>query len=821
MYRMLAVMAHHVSNPTRRVFLGVSAAALGSLPAHSADSGPLYLLTYDHGGLILWGIDHLAARLRDALAWLDRYPGFKIGLENEAYTYDSLAEHDPKLLAEIRAALQRYAGRFGIGTCTYGQPLSTFINEESNIRQIAYALEADRRHFGCSPETYLMSEHAMHSQLPQILVGFGFRSAIMRSHFMMYGYNPTFDAAVGWWTGPDGSRIPAVPTYKGEGAEFGRTTTDNWILTRCPGPDCKGSLEEFRAQYAHLAPAIATRADDSDLRREDLVRQTEGRPDYRWILLEDLRRVLPQPTTEFKTGPNDFTVRMPWGYCGNEIWNQNRRAEAAVLTAERLATLELLAGGANREAELDKAWKKLLVGQHHDVQICGLLPEARRFLTTSIDTSESVSAASLQYFATRMEGGPAAQVTVFNPHSWPRAEWVEATFTLPRRFAKTIEIRHGDRVVPSVLLSALRASDDSLQEARLALLAEAPPLGFASYTVASASIPKSDLAAVTPYWDIRSNADGGIAAVADRVTGQMLLRDARFAAVIEGKPCVAKGKWRVRPALPGAPWTTAIEEGVIGGIPYRLEMTSWAASPRLDFRVVFEFDGQRIGALSDNKRDARSPFIHEDKLRFKFYPAAREGSVGIRDLPFVIAETPDAYIQGNYWTAIADGRTGLAVFNRGAMCCVREADGGVSIPLAYSMYYIWGTRMLSGKYSYAFALYPFAGPWTAAGLHRAALEYNFPCRVHAGQPGNGRMGNHVTLLEADGEGVIASALYSKDGTARLRLYENQGHAAQARLHYSAGPAKFVETDLAGNAGQVVDSLVPFRPWQIRTFRLQI
>jgi alpha-mannosidase len=123
-----------------------------------------------------------------------------------------------------------------------------------------------------------MSEHAMHSQLPQILVGFGFRSAIMRSHYMMYGYNPTFDAAVGWWTGPDGSRIATVPTYKGEGAEFGRTTTDNWILTRCPGPDCKGSLEEFRAQYAHLAPAIATRADDSDLHREDLVRQTGGAP---------------------------------------------------------------------------------------------------------------------------------------------------------------------------------------------------------------------------------------------------------------------------------------------------------------------------------------------------------------------------------------------------------------------------------------------------------------------------------------------------------------------------------------------------------------
>jgi hypothetical protein len=114
--------------------------------------------------LILWGTDHFAERLRNAMSWLDRYPGFKIGLDNEAYVYDYLAEHDPALLEELRGDLKKYAGRFGIGTCTYGQPLSCFINEESNLRQIAYALKTDRRHLGCAPAVYLMSEHAMHTR---------------------------------------------------------------------------------------------------------------------------------------------------------------------------------------------------------------------------------------------------------------------------------------------------------------------------------------------------------------------------------------------------------------------------------------------------------------------------------------------------------------------------------------------------------------------------------------------------------------------------------------------------------------------------------
>ena len=61
----------------------------------------------------------LAAKLREGVQWLERYPSFKLGLDNEAWTY--------------------------------GQPLSTFIGGESNIRQVAYALRAVRQHLGVTP----------------------------------------------------------------------------------------------------------------------------------------------------------------------------------------------------------------------------------------------------------------------------------------------------------------------------------------------------------------------------------------------------------------------------------------------------------------------------------------------------------------------------------------------------------------------------------------------------------------------------------------------------------------------------------------------
>lgn len=66
------------------------------------ESKPLHMLTYDHGGPVLWGKDHFVEHLRSAVSWLDRYPSFKIGLDNEVHTYDQFAEEAPEVIEEIR-----------------------------------------------------------------------------------------------------------------------------------------------------------------------------------------------------------------------------------------------------------------------------------------------------------------------------------------------------------------------------------------------------------------------------------------------------------------------------------------------------------------------------------------------------------------------------------------------------------------------------------------------------------------------------------------------------------------------------------------------
>jgi alpha-mannosidase len=801
-----------------------------------APAEPLYLLTYDHGGMVLWGRDHFVKYLHSAVDWLDRYPSFKIGLDNEAYTYDKLAEQDPAVLEEIRGYLSKYRGRFGIGTCTYGQPLSVFVNAESNIRQIEYALAADRKYFGVAPDVYLMSEHAMHAQMPQLLKGFGFRGAIMRTHYMMYGYNPCFDVPIGWWVGLDGSRVATVPTYEGEGAQFGKTTVDNWILTRYPSKDAPKSPADFRQEFRRIRPLLASRADDAGLRKEELVKEYEGKPGFQWILLEELLPRFPAPQEELKTTANDFVVRMPWGYCGNEIWNLSRRAEVGVLTAERIAALAALAGEDGCESDLERAWKSLLVAQHHDIQICGLLADARKFLPESIRTSQEVTTKSLERIAARMASGGFPQVVIFNPVSWRRQSWIEIPVAFEKGFAKGLEVRHEGKIVPSVIRSADSYSDGNLREAKLAVLADLDGLSVGAFELHPATtgvtagdaeaiqVDSRTLALATPFWEARFHPDGGLSSLKDRRTGAEFLRPQAasylFAGKIDGQDMASKGQWSLEAAHAGGTWAVARQSGLIGTIPYTLEMKFYRESPRIDCWMRFRFAGQKIGRVTKDVRDSASAFIHEDKLRFKLFPALRENAMGIRDLPFAVSETADRYVNGLYWTAVADGDKGIAVFNKGTMGAAREKDGGFSIPLAYASYYIWGTRMLSGDFEYEFALYPFTGPWTVADLHRHAVEYNFPPVGLAAPAANGNLTATFRPVTVSSSDALVSALYNRRGKTVVRVYEYRGTDGRVTLACADRRSRVTEVDLAGHDGGAGTNTFPIKPWEIKTLKVE-
>lgn len=325
---------------------------------------------------------------------------------------------------------------------------------------------------------------------------------------------------------------------------------------------------------------------------------------------------------------------------------------------------------------------------------------------------------------------------------------------------------------------------------------------------------------MTPFCGPRLHPDGGIDSLVERGTGNSSLRrgvrSGFFAGTIDGMDFGSKGQWLLLRVPDRAPAMTAREDAFTGTIPYTFAMTFHADTPRLDGRVKFRFAGQKPGRVSTNQRDGVSGFVQEEKRRFKLCHAVGEPAVGVRDLPFAIAETSNRCVQGVYWADLADGRTGLAVFSRGTMGTVCEAGGGYAVRLAFAMYHIWNTRMLDGNFTSEFVLYPFSGHWRRHDLRRRALEYNFPVVSVSIGPGTSPLGPEFSPFDIGSNNVNVSALYPEAGGLLARCCKYQGCPGEQRFALVRMPARLETVDLSGGNARAAASPLKFNAWRFQT-----
>lgn len=798
--------------------------SLNATPS-TAPTNVCFVVSYDHGGLVLWGYDHFLEHFRQLLGWLDRHPKLRMGLDNEAWMYDWLAENQPAVLTEIRQALDQYRGRLAIGSCNYGQPLAAFLTEESNVRQIGYGLAAVRERLGYDVSIYSWSEHAGFEQLPQILAGFGLRGVLMRTHYYMYGYCPGYDWPIAWWQAPDGSRIRCVPTYVNQERQvpshrahppgpFGLTTEDTWILTRYPSRESPASLESFRSRFAHIQPLVASRIDDSGLKREELVSELDTRDDYQWVTLEQLFEELPTATETLTPTVGDFGTRMPWGYRGNELFDLSRRGEVALLTAERL--LARTAASARgflpdeaaarfsaeevRELEgtLHQAWKDLLVGQHHDIQIvsrAGAL--GREHLLASLQQSRRVIRRLLEarvggdtrngHTARNDESPPEADLagdscfTAFNPLPWPRTE-------------ELVALPDGTEVEGP---------------------ASVPSLGFATFQC-STVLPTRvvGLRFATEDYEVRFSTNGAIDSLCTRAGCPVFRPDVfsgRLAAVVDGQPCESSGVVSVRRGRAGF---QVEDKGNIGPMPYTIRWFFPQQGTRIECRIAVRFNGERIGAPTGQPRDSWSCFIHEQKLRLKVFPTVNlDTAFGLHDLPFGVSQCNGSYVEGIHWSALADDTGGLLLANRGTMAAVREEDGSFSVPLAFTTDYIWGTEILSGEHEWSVAIIPWNGDWESAALHRQALEFAFPLVAVPGRLPR----PSPDFLVLGSPDLHLTAFYLDQGRGYVRVFN--ATAQEQQIRWTLPDQALLQPVNLWHRDQPDMSTTQLRRRQFQTFRL--
>lgn len=776
----------------------------------------LYILTYDHGGYVLWK-DAVKPRITELFEWMKKYPKLRIGLDYESFTFDEFSECDPEVVNLIQKLVNDYPDRVGLGATTYGQPLSLTISDESNARQLIYAIRTNMKYFGKTPEVYAISEFALNNQTPQLIKQCGYKAAILRSHVMGYGYVRTFDSAWGNWVGKDNTSIPAVPTYDKQGRGFNCTTVDNWILSRWP-QDTDISLEDFEKMFEKYSPLLASRYDDLTQEVKGVTEYIEKKDNYEYILLEDIPDLYGEATDILKTEDNDFSVQMPWGYCGNEIFNGVRKSEVTAVQAEQLDALRFAIDGITKTEEIEKAWKYALAAQHHDVTICGLLDLARRFIPTSLENSENVKADSIAVIKSLFSGTKMADIAV-NPHSFAIDEWV-----------KSDDGRYIRVTLPAFSIGTLNEDKNTY-----------------SYNWNEDTKELS-----TPLYTIRFTKKG-IASIDVKPAGKRILDNSDsplFTAFIDEKNCISEGVWKITTESNGA---TAVFEGNIGSVPFTFEMRFNGNSPRIDCRTQFEVRNQKIGR-TDEKMGLGKPLTvcghrHEDKLNMHLNLCLDKNRRMVRDLPYSIADwngavriTEDYWYEidkilidkavsdeesfgsstqfsGIYHVAMRDKSQGFAVMNRGCMGAFVRGNQ-LSIPLVYANEYMCGTKMLDGIFDDEFALLPFDAAASDTDIFRKAFVYNCQPVISQAESDSKKTISFADFA-CDSDDVVLTSFYHENGSilARFCNYSDNEHTAVLTPVKGSVTA---ETDLLGNTVKSVsDSTLYFRPWEIKTVRISL
>jgi alpha-mannosidase len=343
------------------------------------------------------------------------------------------------------------AGRVGTGG-SYNEPTETVIGPEAIVRNILYGRLFHEGVLGDDPRVYTPWDVFGHiPQLSQILAKSRFDGTIWSKYIR--GFPPTF-----WHQALDGTRL--LHHRK----DYGLTTISlqqlmerveerSWEMREAGSSamlflDCS----DFKPPTAWLAGMCG------ELKRQKPRVEVTGQGHTRFLhhLLKEVR---------------DEGLQLPVTARDPEYYHQgtrlsrvefklaNRRAESAVLAAEKFGTIANLLGAHYPDKALDKAWRHLLFNSHHD-GVAGpccdrVYLDMMNSFREAIELGREARDGALDFISGGIDtsGAPspeAVPLAVFNSLNWDRTDVCAVELPKPTRGGYRLQTAAGETVASEV-----------------------------------------------------------------------------------------------------------------------------------------------------------------------------------------------------------------------------------------------------------------------------------------------------------------------------------------------------------------------------------
>ena len=739
--------------------------------------------------------------------------------------YAWLEKSHPTLFARIQENVK--AGKWIPSNGLWSTPDFDHVGGEAIIRQFLYGHEFCHEKFNIHPQVmWLTGDAFLPPMIPQI-----FRKSAIQNCIIPADARLTAQAAPTFlfnWQAPDGSQVLTI-----DASSSNRKLTNEQVID---------SFRNFQnqTQKSDFLLALTPETVDSSvinslvsaidmMRQQTVFPKTEfTSPKTFFNKITEHAADIPSIQTSIHTGNHQPPFARPF-----ELIRTNRQIENLLETVEKFVCMAEIP---YPKAQLNQAWKRILINQAPEVMHHTDDPEIFRRATAAYDTTRKEAEILIQSAINSVKKkvdtqGWGTPFIVFNP--MPCGREGIAVVDLPQElWGKNLRVSDADQwVVKSQPIGRKKLLFEVTQEQSTPL----PANGYRVFHIQTGrnhkvqdAVQVASNSLKNKFFDISFNPEtGGISSIKDIVNN----RDVLMAPGNEPEflPLNSPGdsSWQKFAAIP------VIEIGEKGPIRGSIRITRSTGKSKIIQEIYIYRNVPTI--------DFRTEVDWQDKdarIRVKF-PVTVKNDTATFEVPFgwvkrptetPVSENSDMIeMPSHKWVDLTDtdDSYGVSLFDDNYNdFSVRNNTLEIDFLGSSSK-----TNTTAQKYknTFTYILYPHAGDWKAAGTHKYASELNYPLEIQMIRKKSGSWAksySFVNLNDEAGVRILSVKPAEKSEGTIVRLLEYFGESHAVKINFAKPVASLQEVNLLeeaeGKSVTVSDKTaeINIKPFEIKTFEVK-
>ncbi len=801
--------------------------------AFGATAQQKYFVDGFHGGV--YGHYPLMTYTQYLVDQLEKHPEWYIGLEIEPETWDTVKIKTPEAYLAFRKWAQ--TDRVECTNPSYAQPYLYCISGESIIRQFQYGIEKTRRHFpNIIMSTYAVEEPCFTSCIPTILPQLGFKYSVLKCPNTCWGgYSAPYGKELVNFIGPDGTSMLTVPRYECEGLERESVwQTDAW--------GNKDSYFDACFEQGIKNPAGMTYQDAGWTNGPWIgygKAKQKGTEYTRWTkYIEEQSAGSTDDSYHFTQ--EEVCPGLMWGaQVLQRLAQQCRRTEYLIPQAEKIAAMAHIENGFRiNQADIDEAWRTLMLSQHHDCWIVpynklnhrGTWADNVKLWTETADrlALRVMDEALLSYNA---QGEPALKI--LNTTAQPRKEVVNAQLSDGRVMDVEVDVpAFGYTVIPARKIQEPAATESVKLSAKQCVMEN--DLYTLTFDLRKGGIVKSIKDKTTDYDYVDGKSDYGFGELKGYFADEK-----RFISSTENK---ASAK-----ILEDNELVKSVEiEGTIAGTAFRKIITLRKGSPIIDCKMTIDWKGNRsIGDFTrpekKDKYDKRTTFYDTRYALSLMFPTAMKQAKLYKNAPFDVCESRLESTFFNSWDSLkhnvmlewidlhsAKENRSMALLTDHTTSYSYSSDHPLALTAQYGGGGLWGrNHTFDGATTFRYALVPHTSSWDKDGIQQLSTAWNEPLVVVNSYSDEPVSRSFIDVADSGYE--IVSVTRDRNDLL-IRLFNASGDNGKRTVKVRAKVASAMEVDLLNNEVSPIEVVcglnatelsVSMNRFAVRTIKLKL